>query len=209
MGSSRWARASAAASSSLMPSRRVTSAKRSARLARARARCWSTARKASRSSAMGWTVVGTRRLRTASSAACTDHATETGMSASRAMARGLGPTVDTVTRVRLKSKPSRSTSRSSVCCTWVALFNGSPMPMKTTLDTSGSPSSRARRLARYTWASISAEERERTRPIRPVAQKTHARAQPTWLEIQRVVRSRFDSVCLFDGIKTASTELPS
>jgi hypothetical protein len=62
--------------------------------------------------------------------------------------------------------------------------SGSPMPMRTRLST-GPPASRS---PNRNCPAISPEERSRTKPLRPVAQKGHPRAQPTWVEAQSVRR---------------------
>ena len=74
------------------------------------------------------------------------------------------------------------------------------MPMKTTFEI-GRPSGASARI-RHTWSTISAARRLRRKPMKPVAQKLHAIAQPTWVETHNVVRSS-------SGITTASIRAPS
>ena len=56
-------------------------------------------------------------------------------------------------------------------------------------------------LAHQSWPIISAAVRLRLKPCRPVEQKVHSNAQPTWEEIHKVPRSA-------SGMKTVSTPLP-
>src|SRR5690606_40209247 len=61
------------------------------------------------------------------------------------------------------------------------LSSGSPIPMKTTPRTGRSASARTC----CTCSMISHDWRLRLKPSFPVMQKSHASAQPTWLETQR------------------------
>ena len=75
---------------------------------------------------------------------------------------------------------------------------GSPMPMRTMLET-GSPESFRTKI---TWSSISPAVRSRTFPARVEAQKAQPMRQPTWEEIQTVFPWWY---C----IKTDSMQFPS
>ena len=63
------------------------------------------------------------------------------------------------------------------------------MPMNTML-VSRLPSATRRREARRTWSTISATSRSRPNPSSPVAQNGQPTAQPAWLEMHSVCRSR-------------------
>ena len=74
--------------------------------------------------------------------------------------------------------------------------------MKTTLRIGGILADLAARTAAKHCANISCVSSERWSPMAPVAQKAHARLQPTWLETQRVEKRA-------EGIMTDSTAWPS
>ena len=63
------------------------------------------------------------------------------------------------------------------------------MPMNTML-VSRWPSAVSRREAKRTWSTISAISRSRPKPSSPVAQNGQPTAQPAWLEMHSVCRSR-------------------
>ncbi len=69
------------------------------------------------------------------------------------------------------------------------LSSGSPMPMNTTL-VRRRPSTARRRCQKRTWSTISAVSRSRVKPSSPVAQNGQPTAQPAWLEMHTVARSR-------------------
>src|SRR6185436_12478460 len=56
-------------------------------------------------------------------------------------------------------------------------------------------------MAHHNWPVISATERLRLKPCRPVEQNAHSRAQPTWDDTHRVPR-------LVSGMNTVSMPLP-
>ena len=84
--------------------------------------------------------------------------------------------------------PSLSEMMSMAAATPSRLYSGSPMPMKTMLESRRSSlgeghSPRSSR-ATCTWAMISAAVRLRTSAWVPVWQKVQFSVQPTWLETQ-------------------------
>ena len=85
----------------------------------------------------------------------------------------------------MRSRTARATS--------ARLSKGSPIPMKTRLVTARRPALASRlprqtARARRTWSTISPASSCRSSPWRPVSQNEQARAQPTWLDTQTVVR---------------------
>ena len=91
----------------------------------------------------------------------------------------------------------------SAVTTFSKLVRGSPMPIMTTLLTMRSPlgACPSALFANHNWPMISATDRLRLKPWRPVEQKVQAKAQPTCEEIHKVPRSS-------SGINTVSTALP-
>ena len=63
------------------------------------------------------------------------------------------------------------------------------MPMNT-MFVSRWPFAASRRAAWRTWSTISAVARSRVKPSSPVAQNGQPTAQPAWLEMHSVCRSR-------------------
>mmetsp|Transcript_13849 Transcript_13849/g.40561 ORF Transcript_13849/g.40561 Transcript_13849/m.40561 type:complete len:216 (-) Transcript_13849:169-816(-) len=145
-------------------------------------------------------VVGTSTRRTSSSAACTDQASRVGRDSNASMASGEGPTVDTEMCEFPRRKPS--TMVRAARCTCSRLSAGSPMPMKTTFVSGGSSLLWASCMPAKSCPRISCASRDRMSPMAPVEQNAQARAQPTWLETQIVVR---ESV----GMSTVSAMSPS
>src|SRR5574343_312050 len=83
------------------------------------------------------------------------------------------------------------------------LASGSPMPIITTLEMTRSffGVTPMALLAHHSWPMISAVLRLRLKPWRPVEQKVHSSAQPTWDDMHKVPRSS-------SGMNTVSTPLP-
>src|SRR5712664_2760903 len=83
------------------------------------------------------------------------------------------------------------------------LASGSPIPIMTTLLMTRSPlgSWPSAFLAHHSWPMISATERLRLKPWRPVEQNAHSSAHPTWDDTHSVPRS-------VSGINTVSMPLP-
>ena len=75
------------------------------------------------------------------------------------------------------------------------------MPIRTMLKRLSRMSSAS--ASTRTWPTISPAVRLRTRPILPVRQKAHAIAQPTWVEMQKVIAGvsgmKTDSIWLAVG----------
>ena len=63
------------------------------------------------------------------------------------------------------------------------------MPMNT-MFVRCRPAATSRRWAWRAWSTISATSRSRSKPSSPVAQNGQPTAQPAWLLMQRVFRSR-------------------
>mmetsp|Transcript_43646 Transcript_43646/g.142050 ORF Transcript_43646/g.142050 Transcript_43646/m.142050 type:complete len:225 (+) Transcript_43646:479-1153(+) len=130
---------------------------------------------------------GTRRLigmsleRRASFGACSEKASRTeGSACSSVWTCSASPDVETVTCDTGTASPAGSTSTRIAWTTASTLSSGSPMPMKITLATC-SPNTCA---ASATCATISAADRLRSSPIRPVSQKEHPIRHPTCDETQ-------------------------
>ena len=110
--------------------------------------------------------------------------------------RGAKPTVLTVRRRALMPMPAGSVSAPIALTSRGKLASGSPMPMKTTLETAPCAP------AWSTCATISAAVRLRATPSNPDAQNAHAIPHPIWLETHTVWRSP-------SRMETASTSSPS
>ena len=82
-----------------------------------------------------------------------------------------------------------SLSASTAASTRSRLRSGSPIPMNT-MFVRRRPSAASRRAAWRTWSTISAVSRSRVKPSSPVAQNGQPTAQPAWLEMHSVCRSR-------------------
>ncbi len=116
---------------------------------------------------------------------------------------GTTPEVLSVSR-RLDNPNARSSCiRSVALTTFLKLYNGSPIPIRTTLVIARRPARPppSSKCASQTCAIISAAVRLRLKPCRAVAQNEQSRIQPTWDETHSVPRSA-------SGIKTVSTQLP-
>ena len=138
-------------------------------------------------------LIGMRASRCASVVALSETASFTWVSSPSRRIIGTSPLVETVTWRWEKLGPSSSSSSSSAALSWSKLWSGSPIPMNTRLvsgrGAGPSPSSTSRRLARWTWSTISPAVRCRASPMVPVMQKVQPSAQPTWVETQSVLRS--------------------
>mmetsp|Transcript_101216 Transcript_101216/g.321426 ORF Transcript_101216/g.321426 Transcript_101216/m.321426 type:complete len:234 (-) Transcript_101216:345-1046(-) len=192
---------------SFTPSRR-TAATMKRRSGRVPLPAWRSSMNAFRNSSTRKRAVGTRRRLRASSAACRDQVTWQRRPVKASTCSGDGATVETWTFWRPMAMRSPSVSAVTAGSTPKRLARGSPMPMRTTFFTAGSPRSVAKRRACTTCASISSAARSRTMPIEAVRQKRQPWAQPTCeLTHTVVVTLRFCSrPC---GINTNSTANPS
>mmetsp|Transcript_3876 Transcript_3876/g.5601 ORF Transcript_3876/g.5601 Transcript_3876/m.5601 type:complete len:218 (+) Transcript_3876:292-945(+) len=156
-----------------------------------------------RSSSIVYLVVGTNRFRKSSRAAWTLQANTHDASDNLENTLGSGATVDTVTLDALNWNDSRLVKILHAWITFSALSAGSPIPMNTMFVISGKFSRRQILRAKNICDKISSLDKDRSRPIRPVAQNVHPCRHPTCEEIQRVLRTPFQ------GIITVSTSSPS
>ena len=117
---------------------------------------------------------------------------------------GTTPEVETVRWRRARLELRWSWSQRPAFSTSSRLFIGSPIPMKTTLVSAGASGrfSFSQRRVRTNCSRISPAERLRLKPRRPVRQKAHFMAQPTWVLTQREFRPSA-------GMRTHSTRAPS
>mmetsp|Transcript_9437 Transcript_9437/g.19025 ORF Transcript_9437/g.19025 Transcript_9437/m.19025 type:complete len:211 (+) Transcript_9437:441-1073(+) len=140
---------------------------------------------------------GTKRLRSSVNGECKENAKFTcGNSSVNFRIPGMTPTVETfILRVDSPIKSGEvSTRRASKTR---GLPKGSPMPIKETLSTFWPCCRKC-----IAWSAISSASNCRLRPIFPVAQKAHWKAQPTWEEMQ-------SDLCDLNCRETASTRASS
>jgi hypothetical protein len=146
---------------------------------------------------------GTSVVRSASSGACSDTASDTSLASESLSIIGTRPAVDRVTRLLARPKPLSSRIRPMARTTLSKFSSGSPMPIMTTLVSLRWWCGTLPRCfaATQTWPMISAVLRLRLKPWVPVEQKVQASPQPTWLDTQSVPRP-------LSGMKTHSMALP-